>query len=459
MGESAGGISVHEHVLSPLGKGEDLFHRAISLSGTALMMERSRVNQFNEESSRRAFQLLCNANLTESDNKPNNEKDVSYNNIHGNHDNHHGQPINFTSTCLYSLSATDIANKTNEFMIKMIKSHVEDQIQLKDMMYFLPITDDWANHPFQPEHPVSILTKHRQKMVPFMSGTTSDEGAMHVAPLWKDMDPADNKLQRNWQVVGPWKLFELIDPSKITFDQKVYADMIARFYVGENGITRENKQGLIDLFTDWIFAGPNTETIRLHARSPTPVYNYRFSYRGSFSLASIFAMGDPAAMKEDFGVAHGDDLLYIFRFPFPHLVTANDVNMADTFLTLLTSFARYGDPTPFEGSSQRIPKWEPAQNSKRACIYMDINEQPLEKHNLNPARMEFFRRVYFQNILNKHEEKRDHQNDHHPNYHGSPPEDHMRNNLNNHHRGHQKDHKDHHGKHFGNHHEDHHGNH
>merc|ERR1712227_415126 len=36
-GESAGAISVHAHVLSPLGKDENLFHSAISFSGTMFM--------------------------------------------------------------------------------------------------------------------------------------------------------------------------------------------------------------------------------------------------------------------------------------------------------------------------------------------------------------------------------------------------------------------------------------
>ena len=36
-GESAGGFSVHGHILSPLAKDDDLFHAGISFSGTMLM--------------------------------------------------------------------------------------------------------------------------------------------------------------------------------------------------------------------------------------------------------------------------------------------------------------------------------------------------------------------------------------------------------------------------------------
>jgi len=39
-GLSAGAMSVHAHILSPMGKGEDLFHRAISQSGTMMGWEK-----------------------------------------------------------------------------------------------------------------------------------------------------------------------------------------------------------------------------------------------------------------------------------------------------------------------------------------------------------------------------------------------------------------------------------
>ena len=103
--------------------------------------------------------------------------------------------------------------------------------------------------------------------------------------------------------------------------------LLSRFYVGEDGMTRNNTQGLIDLFTDSLFMSPNTEAVKLHAESPAPVYNYLFSYRGSFSFGrALFSRGDPETMKQDFGACHADDLLYIFRLPFPALMTENDIN-------------------------------------------------------------------------------------------------------------------------------------
>merc|ERR1711892_875331 len=57
-GESAGGMSVHAHVLSPVGKNEDLFHRATSFSGTMLMAGDM---QQSKRGSLHFYQTLCKA--------------------------------------------------------------------------------------------------------------------------------------------------------------------------------------------------------------------------------------------------------------------------------------------------------------------------------------------------------------------------------------------------------------
>ena len=108
------------------------------------------------------------------------------------------------------------------------------------------------------------------------TGLNADEGGMLVSPNWRHMKPEDNQLQENWGYMGAQQLF-LLPPKEITFENKLTARMIAQFYVGKNGINRENKQGLMDMFTDAWFAYPNTETVKLHSKSSAPIYNYILS--------------------------------------------------------------------------------------------------------------------------------------------------------------------------------------
>merc|ERR1711892_1393109 len=282
-GESAGGMSVHAHVLSPVGTNEDLFHRAISFSGTMLMAGEM---QQSKRGSLHFYQTLCKAE----------EEDI---------------PDDLTTSCLYKLTAEDLVKESAK-PLTLTKLSVQEQVQKAKeeniYMYLLfPVVDDWADNPFLPSHPITILHNQEQKMVPYMTGLTKDEGGMMVAPHWKNMKPEDNQLQENWGYMGVQQLL-LLPPQEITFDQELTARMIAHFYVGKDGVNREHKQGLSDLFTDAFFAYPNTETVKLHTKASAPVYNYLMSYRGSASFAPMFAGGDPDAAKQEFGVTHGDDL-------------------------------------------------------------------------------------------------------------------------------------------------------
>jgi len=377
-GESAGAISVHAHVLSPMGKNDDLFQKAISFSGTMLMLR-----DFQQPliQSKKLFRQLC---------KTTDEDEI---------------PEDMETTCLYDITPETFVKEYAAGIATTrlpVREQVEKKDELPEMFIFWPVVDDWADEPFLPSHPITILHNQQQKMVPFMTGINKDEGAMNIAPNWKNLDPEDNQFAEFWGDIGAQYLF-FVPIREMTFDDKLTARMVAQFYVGENGIKRENKQGLTDMFTDAYFAYPNTETVKLHAKASAPVYNYVMSYRGSASFAPLFAMGDPAAAKEDFGVAHADDLMYLFRMSFGNfssINTENDEKFVEIWQQLIGNFARYGNPTPV--SLQNIPNWPTAQNSRAACVYLDIGLNPEEKHRMFAERMQFWNKLFFEDLLEKY---------------------------------------------------------
>ena len=119
---------------------------------------------------------------------------------------------------------------------------------------------------------------------------------MITANVWKWMSPEDNQLQRNWETLIGVRLF--FRDYQQTFDEKLEGRVVTKFYLGgQEGVTRDNKQALNDIFTDSYFAYPNTEAIKLHAQAPAPIYNYLLSYRGSMSFSIFFGGGDPEAAK------------------------------------------------------------------------------------------------------------------------------------------------------------------
>jgi carboxylesterase type B len=177
-GLSAGGVSVHAHVLSPLGKGEGLFHRAIAQSGNMLLTKTGRV--FHD--SRLFLENVCDFNTTTEE-----------------------LPQDMSSTCLFSLSAEKIVQESLKAYTVMGKSMTERmEIEKSDPTYsgylMWVCVDDYADTPFLPTHPVTIMHNQQQKMIPFMTGVTKDEGALLAPGLWKDMDPANNVIKDNWAV-------------------------------------------------------------------------------------------------------------------------------------------------------------------------------------------------------------------------------------------------------------------
>ena len=151
-GESAGAFSVHGHILSPLGQDEDLFHAGISFSGTTLMGGRDDLLTQALVSSRTFLERECQLSVE-------------------------SEEVDLENSCLYTLSALDIITKTNNLELELLP--IRERVEKDEFTYmFWPVVDYWAEEAFMPTHPVTVLHNQKQKMVPFMTGINSDEGAM-----------------------------------------------------------------------------------------------------------------------------------------------------------------------------------------------------------------------------------------------------------------------------------------
>ena len=125
---------------------------------------------------------------------------------------------------------------------------------------------------------------------------------------------------------------------------------------------------------------------------------------------SIATVSHFSLVQEDFGVAHADDLLYTFRsdkFLKPVLnasiiQTDEDRKFLATWQKLISNFVKYADPTPVVNNNVGWLKWKKAQDSRAACVYLDINLEPEEKHRMFAERMEFWNRMVFQDLLEKY---------------------------------------------------------
>ena len=88
------------------------------------------------------------------------------------------------------------------------------------------------------------------------------------------------------------------------------------------------------------------------------MFFYELAHKPSRTLNEWYGK-ETGADKEDFGVAHGDDLLALFKLPGLKgaISTEEDEKVADQITTMFTNFAKHGDPTPYQDGD--LITWEP----------------------------------------------------------------------------------------------------
>jgi len=294
MGEDAGAASVTILAMSPLAN--DLFHRAITLSGNALC-DQYMQNDPNEAAVELANRLECSS-----------EK---------------GEDI---VNCLSRQTQQDIIKASNS--MAMFFSFPR---------WFVPNVDGTV----LPDTPENLLIEGKFTKVPFIVGQTKDEGAFFYRLTLNSFNNGqyddnfiDHKLPRILPVIS-------------NYNTKLYPitrQVRKRYFVN---VDLENEDEFrpkyVDFLTDLMYTRCTDRFAKILANHSVPTYQYLFDYRGQYSIVNL--QGE----QVDMGVAHGDDLQYIFSD-----IWGDDLSMSPTdtkfsrniFTPLLTNFAKTSVPTP-----------------------------------------------------------------------------------------------------------------
>ncbi|XP_020282996.1 venom carboxylesterase-6-like isoform X1 [Pseudomyrmex gracilis] len=326
FGESAGGASVHYHMISSLSRG--LFHRGISQSGTFY----SPWTIMSQESAKKKLELL------------------------GSHLN---CPVNTTSKDLLEC----LRLKTPQEIIGT--DRIFQTFGYCPMIPFRPVIE--PDHPgaFLTEDPLISVKKGRLADIPWMTGVTSEEGALKVAGLYGRFRDDIKRLNNNFMEIAPSSLMYQQKYNLTDSDfQNEISGMIRRKYFGDGDIDESEKSrfGLINLYSDaWFTHGTYSAIRDLTELQTSPIYYYYFAYRGSASFSQIF--GDST---KNYGVVHADELQYLFpvrdQLFKDTLPNEMDYVMIDLMTTLWYNFAKYGNPTP-NVTSLITEIWKPVQTT------------------------------------------------------------------------------------------------
>merc|ERR1712217_612724 len=99
----------------------------------------------------------------------------------------------------------------------------------------------------------------------------------------------------------------------------------------------------VEFLTDLMYSRCTDRFAKLLANQSVPTYEYSFEYRGQYSIVNL--QGE----QVDMGVAHGDDLQYIFNGIWGEELQMSPSDTKFTrniFTPLLANFAKTSVPTP-----------------------------------------------------------------------------------------------------------------
>lgn len=359
FGESAGGMSVHFHILSPLSKG--LFHGAISESGSALMPLFFRTDSILSQAQRLAQAVGC---PTE-----NSEELVS---------------------CLRTVDV-DTIMKNQPSDCSWPQGILSFFFCMYDIFWRpVPEVKTAANpEPFLTAHPQEIIRSGDFNRVPFVLGTNSDEGSFFLLPLvctQAALDYLNDHLDDVARVV--FFLNESVPENRIsdTFQR------VIDFYLGSNRvITTATVHSIIDAATDRFMQHNIHKSVELHLKSGhETIYLYNLGYRGKHSVITKARYGDT---RYDLGVLHADELEFIMttaykadRWEPGH----PDLEMVEAVVTLWTNFATHGNPTPEADAAPQGVAWPTAGAIRNNVTYyvFDHATPPAEPvYNVRPLRI------------------------------------------------------------------------
>ncbi|XP_042856183.1 cholinesterase 2-like [Penaeus japonicus] len=313
FGESAGGASVHFHLLSPKSKG--LFSRAIMQSGSALApwAHQEQLRSVAEEVGRA---MGCPE----------------------------GGGSHGILACLQKVDGRQLAARVQDFLKWFILP---------------PVAVPRVDGDFLPDHPARLMRDGDFNHVDLMAGITREDGAFITNQMLvrKDLLAA---LQYNFSTIGALSLMlgpEVQDP--VAVSTRVY-----QHYLGSLTTDRDHIEELTKLNTDHLFAIPHDLTTLYHSRVPgLTTFRYELVHRSQLSMGDFFN-----ADKGRHWVPHGDDLYYLFAGG-PLLVRRHladrptdlqsheDLRLRDVITATWTNFAATGDPTPDDSLGF---KWEAA---------------------------------------------------------------------------------------------------
>ncbi|KAK3918128.1 Esterase B1 [Frankliniella fusca] len=339
-GESAGGASVHLHMMSPMSQG--LFSSAIAESGVAINPW-----AFTSEGRTRAFRLGESLGCKAQSSK---------------------ELIQF----LQSVPAEDLVNAAN----KAFSNEDKEYYCVVSPFPFVPTVEvsDGSVEPFLSVHPIKLLNEGKFFKGPFMAGVNNREGMLLLAAIFgKDRKEMLKKFDGRIPKLVPTDLSMQRGSSR----ENDIASSMRLFYMKNKPLTG-----------DLMFIYGFYKAMKCHSKH-TSVYVYEFSYEGAFNVFKNVVGEDNMP-----GACHSDELGYLFKMDLLPSAPSDShaYVMRNVMVKLWTNFVKTGNPT-FRKSNPINVNWFPCNSSQ--STYLELGKTIQNKKGvIAEKRMQYWDDLY-----------------------------------------------------------------
>ncbi|XP_052898916.1 esterase B1-like [Anopheles moucheti] len=325
FGESAGGCSVHYHMVAEQSRG--LFRRAIVMSGCTL-------NNWSTAPRRGIAERLAKA--------------LGWNGKGGEAE---------AFKVLMKASAEDIVKKQDLLL-------TPNELENRMLFAFGPVVEPYlTKNTFIPKKPLEMCREAWSNDIDILIGGNAEEGLFCLSSIKENPAIMDNL--KNFEYLVPTEL-ELVRTSQLC---REYGLRLKKFYYGETKPSFDNRDGYLTLMTDKLFWHGIHRTI--YSRTRLPKVAKTFVYRFAVDSETYNHYRLYFCDRNVRGTAHADDLSYLFKNVFSPVPEADtmEYKTMQRMVELFTNFAILG--TPNGGTVGDL--WEPVEVAVDAYKCLNIN--------------------------------------------------------------------------------------
>uniref|UniRef100_A0A1B6CZP0 Carboxylesterase type B domain-containing protein n=2 Tax=Clastoptera arizonana TaxID=38151 RepID=A0A1B6CZP0_9HEMI len=325
FGQDSGAASVNHLYLSPLTK--DLFHRAISQSGSSLT--NLAYKESNYEYGVKLAEIL-------------------------------GCPTSDANTIVSCLKNADI----NDLAIEQLNGRISlDNFQNLGGPFVPSLEKNLGEDMFLPMSPFDLIKNGCYKDIPYIFGLNNKEGGCLIKEFLVNNFSPRNDLK----YLLPRGILET--NSQETIDR--IASKLKGFYFGKESQNTSNElDSLTNFLTDRFFSYDIIRTV--HLLDSENVFLYYFQYEGNYVYKENLCRKYNIT-----GVCHGGELGYLFYSNYTTeghdnlVIGSKDMVMLQRMVRLWTNFAKEGKPANNIKDPLLPVLWEPI--TKYLHQYLDIN--------------------------------------------------------------------------------------